>query len=178
MTFLRNFLIALVTVMIFGCAAPATRDNMSISSTERSLYSTDKPLSKAVSVGKVSGGEDTNPLWTSEIGNETFAAALRDSLETSKLLNSHALSKYVLDATLIEVDQPMAGFTMTVSTEVQYTLRDKTSNETVLQETFNASGSATTGDAFVGSKRLKVATERSAQENIKRIIEVLYHFEM
>ena len=175
---IRNILIALATVAMVGCAAPASRDSMSISSAERSFYSTDKPLSKAVSVGHVSGGEDTNPAWTSEIGNEEFAAALRDSLETSKILNNPALSKYVLDAILIEVDQPMIGFTMSVLTEVQYTLRDKISNEIVIQKTFNATGTATTGDAFIGSKRLKIATERSAQENIKRIIDVLYHFEI
>jgi hypothetical protein len=177
MNFSRGLLIALITIIMIGCAAPASRDSMSISATERAQYSTDKPLSKSISVGQVSGGEETNPAWTSEIGNEEFAAALRDSLETSHLLNNQALSKYALDAILIEVDQPMFGFTMSVKTQVQYTLRDKVSDEIVIQETFSASGSATTGDAFVGTKRLKMATERSAQENIKRIIEVLYFFE-
>lgn len=177
MRIFRSLCVTIVTVAMFGCAAPASRDNMSITSTDRYLYSADKPLSKKVSLGHVTGGEETNPAWTSEIGNEQFASALRDSLETAKLLNSAALSTYVLDANLIEVDQPIFGLTFTVNTTVEYTLREKITKDVVLQKTFNAAGTATTGDAFVGVKRLKVATERSAQENIKRIIDVLYHFE-
>jgi len=173
----RTPLVVLITVAMIGCAAPASRDNMSISSTERATYTTDRVLSNSISVGQVTGGEETNPAWTSEIDNESFAAALKDSLETSKLLNSETLSNYVLDAVLIEVDQPIMGFTLTVNTEVQYTLRHKDSQDIVLQQIFSATGSATTGDAFMAVKRLKIANERSAQENIKRIIDVLYHFE-
>ncbi|MFC1775793.1 hypothetical protein ACFL3I_00450 [Pseudomonadota bacterium] len=177
MNLFRTPVVVLITVAMIGCAAPASRDSMSISSTERATYTTDKFLSKSISVGKVIGGEETNPAWTSEIDNESFASALKDSLETAKLLNSDSLSNYVLDAVLVEVDQPMMGFTFTVKTEVQYSLRHKDSQDIVLQQTINATGTATTGDAFMGVKRLKIANERSAQENIKRIIDVLYHYE-
>ncbi len=178
MSSIRNLFIALMAIVMIGCATPASRDSMSISAIERTQYSSGKALSKSISVGHVSGGEKTNPAWTSEIGNEEFAAALKDSLETAHLLNNQVLSKYELDAILIEVNQPMFGFTMSVKTQVQYTLRDKTNGNIVMQETFSASGSATTGDAFVGTKRLKMASERSAQENIKRIIDVLYHLDI
>jgi hypothetical protein len=177
---LRNYpklvlLLVLVSLMV-GCAAPAKRDNMSISAVERSQFSDDRFLSGTVSVGSVTGGKDTNPMWTSEIGSVEFEAALRDSLETARLFTNHALSEYELDATLIEIDQPMFGFTFDVVSTIEYTLRNKSSRATVLQETIVATGTASTGDAFAGVKRLRIANERSAQENIKRIIDRLYNW--
>ena len=176
-SYFKLFLLLLLTLMMSGCATPAKVGSMSISAVERSQFMADRPLSGRVSVGTVTGGKDTNPMWTSEVGNIEFESALRDSLETARLLSSYALSEYELDAELLEVDQPLIGFTFTVKTEVLYTLKNKENRETVLQTTINADGTATTGDAFVGVKRLRLATEKSVQENIKRIIDVLYNFE-
>jgi hypothetical protein len=150
---------------------------MDIPASDRSQYSPDHFLTGKVSVGSVIGGQDTNPLWTSEIDNVEFEGALRNSLETAYLLNSHAMAAYVLDAELIEIDQPMFGFTFTVESKIRYTLRDKSSSQTVMEQVITASGTATTGDAFAGVKRLRIATERSAQENIKKMISALYLFD-
>ena len=92
----RIALILMLSLLMSACAAPAKRDNMSIDATTRANYQPDHFLSSRVSVGSVDGGEETNPMWTSEIGNSEFEAALRDSLETSKLLNSPALSNFCL----------------------------------------------------------------------------------
>lgn len=177
MNLYKIVVIVFLAILVGGCAAPASRDAMDISSTERSAYKTDKFLTGRVSVGGVIGGQDTNPAWTSEIGNEDFEAALRSSLETAYLLGGRASSEFILDAELIEIDQPMFGFTFTVTSKIRYTLRDAQSRETVLDEVILAEGTASTGDAFMGVKRLKIATERSAQENIQKIIDQLYQFD-
>jgi len=174
----RTLLLLATVVLLSACATPAKVDSMSISAVDRYQFQADRPLSDRVSVGTVTGGKDTNPMWTSEIGGVEFAAALRDSLETARLLNSNTVSEFELDAELLKVDQPMFGFTFNVDTEVRYTLRDKQTAEIVLQETIQATGTATTGDAFAGVKRLRIATEKSAQESIKRIVDLLYNFEM
>ena len=175
--FFKLFFFLVLTVLLSSCATPAKVDNMSISAVDRYQFQADRPLSGRISVGTVTGGQDTNPMWTSEVGNTEFGSALRDSLETARLLNSPGLSEYELDAELLKVDQPMFGFTFNVKTEVLYVLRSKESGESILQQSINADGTATTGDAFAGVKRLRIATEKSIQENIKKIIDVLYNFE-
>jgi hypothetical protein len=149
---------------------------MDIPATARSQYSADSFLTGKVSVGSVMGGQDTNPMWTSEIDNVEFEGALRSSLETAYLLGKHATAEYILDAELMEIDQPMFGFTFTVESKIRYTLRDKSSRQTVFEDVITANGTATTGDAFAGVKRLRIATERSAQENIKKMIDSLYAY--
>lgn len=163
-----------LVLLITACATPATREAMDIPASERSQYSPDHFLTGKVEVGSVMGGQDTNPMWTSEIDNVEFEGALRSSLETAYLLSAHATAEYVLDAELIEIDQPMFGFTFTVESKIRYTLRNKSSRQTVMENMITANGTATTGDAFAGVKRLRIATERSAQENIKKMIDALY----
>ena len=173
--FHNTIFLSLLAAVLAACAAPASRENMGISATDRVMYSADRALSQEISVGSVTGGKETNPMWTSEISSTDFAAALRDSLETARLLSTRAIAGYVLDADLIEVKQPFAGFSMTVHTTVQYTLRDASNREIAIQQTITADGTASTGDAFAGVKRLRIATERAAQENIKKIITILYN---
>ena len=115
----RVIALILFSILLGACAAPASRDNMDISAAERSAYKADQYLSGKVSVGSVIGGQDTNPAWTSEIGNEDFEAALRSSLETAYLLGGRTGSDYILDAELVEIDQPMFGFTFTVTSKIR-----------------------------------------------------------
>ncbi|MEE4217322.1 MAG: hypothetical protein V2I48_06920 [Xanthomonadales bacterium] len=173
----RAITLILVLLFLTACAAPASREAMNISEADRVLYSDNHYLSEKVVVGTVSGGEDTNPAWTSEIGNVEFSGALSDSLQTARLLNNFALSEYVLNAELLEVDQPFFGLTLTVETKVHYQLLNKEGGAVLIDEVIIAEGTATTGDAFMGVKRLAMATERSAQESIKSMIDILYAYE-
>ena len=176
MNTLKALLILILVAILSACAAPAKRESMEIPVADQAVYSADRFLSEKVSVGTVSGGKDTNPAWTSEISGSDSGAALRRSLETAKLSTTGLTASFILDANLIEVDQPMFGFTMTVHTTVQYTLRNAESGSVVLQEVIYADGQASPGDAFAGVKRLRLANERSAQENIRRIIDILYNY--
>ena len=176
MKFVQLTVLICISMLLAACAAPASRDAMEVPSTIGAQYSQDNFLTRKVTVGTVTGGKETNPAWTSEIGNEEFAAALRNSLETAYLLVYHTDAQYILDAELVEIHQPIFGFTYTVKSRIRYTLQEAGSGKTVLQEEITADGTATTGDAFMGVKRLKIANERSAQENIKQLIDRLYEF--
>ena len=44
------------------------------------------PLRDNVGIGEVSGGDKSNPLWDSEIGNNEFRGALRKSLDSAGVL--------------------------------------------------------------------------------------------
>lgn len=173
MTASRLLCVSLISLYVTACATPATRDAMDVPASERSQYSANNFLTGKVAVGSVSGGQDTNPMWTSEVGSTEFEGALKSSLETAYFLSPHTVADYFLDAELLKIDQPMFGFSFTVESKIRYTLREKSTSQIVIDDVITADGTATTGDAFAGVKRLRIATERSAQENIKKMIDNL-----
>ncbi len=128
--------------------------------------------SRSVSVA-VTGGQKTNPLWTSQVSNEDFATALQTSIEKYGLFSSVIRGgggHYLLDVRLVRLQQPMLGFNMTVQAEVEWRLKDG-SGRVVWTETTNRPYTATVGDAFVGATRLKLANEGAIRENIKTGLE-------
>lgn len=158
----------MILAIMSGCAAaPANKQAMIVNPT---ATINENQKGKFV-VNAVSGGKATNPFWTSQVNNENFEAALRESLALSgySAADSSA-SKYKVDAELVSLKQPVFGLTFDVVSTVNYK---------VYGEGFDkifpivATGTATTSDAFVAITRLKIANEKSIQENIKEFIKQL-----
>jgi hypothetical protein len=126
------------------------------------------------SVGvSVTGGRDTNPMWTSQVSSEDFRQALEVSLQRYGVFSRvirNAGADYQLSVTLVRLKQPFAGLDMTVAAEVTWRLTTN-SGRVVWQQTTNQSYKATVGDAFVGVNRLRLANEGAIRENIKVGIE-------
>lgn len=154
---------------LFGCAAGAKQENIAYRSYQQVTYA--QELNQNVSLDSVSGGRATNPAWTSEISNGAFHGALRDSLAAQNLYSD--TGRYKLQASLVGVDQPLFGFDMTVTTRIRYTLVDTQTNQVLLEEVIAAPHTATTGDAFVGTTRLRLANEGSAKKNIQNFLDRL-----
>ena len=133
--------------------APALQDNLQLS--------------------EVKGGQATNPMWTSEIGGTEFQAALQQSLGNAGLLSAGDKAPYSLRANLVRVDQPMFGLDFEVTSEVEYTLVDNATGKELLRETLRTPFTAGVGDAFVAVKRLRLANEGSARENISALLKRL-----
>ena len=168
----------LALALILGaCTEPASREGMGISETQRVNYTNDRYLSEKVIVGNVTGGEETDFPFSSEISSEEFKAALQDSLETAFLLGDRASASYSLDAELIDIDQPGGGWAQTVHSRIRYILRDVKTGEAILDEVIDASGTAWVSDAPTGPKILKIANERSAQSSLKKIVHRLYRYD-
>ena len=128
-----------------------------------------KKFNKSVSIA-VTGGQKTNPLWTSQVANEDFASALQLSIEKHGLFSRVVRSggaDYQLDVRLIRLRQPMVGFNMTVQAEVEWRIKQIASGRPVWSGQTNRPYTATVGDAFVGVTRLKLANEGAIRENIK-----------
>jgi uncharacterized lipoprotein YajG len=162
-----TFLI-LATAVLTGCATPAAVEQMAVSipTAQKNLK-----LAKAVGVVEVTGGRDTNPLWTSQISSDGFRRALEQSLESAGMLSKlSAGSEYQLTADLTRVDQPIMGFDMTVTATVRYSLIDSKTRKEVYGRVINIPYTATTSDAFIGSTRLRLANEGAIRENIKAFI--------
>jgi hypothetical protein len=60
-----------------------------------------------------------------------------------------------------------------VTTEVEYTLVEKASGKVLFRETLRTPFTAGVGDAFVAVKRLRLANEGAAKENIAALLKRL-----
>jgi len=172
---IRHFMLMASFVALVGCATPARMGNMTISPTDMAKYNGDTPLFESIFVKSVHGGEDTNPLWTSQIGNNEFRGALENSLLAARLLERvKGTGRYSLEVKLMSIDQPVFGASFTVTTNIRYILREVKSDKVIFEENLLAPYTATMSDALYGVKRLRLANEGSARENINRLISRLY----
>jgi len=164
--------LAISLLMVGGCAASARMGQMAV--TADTVQPIASPLRDTIGVKEVSGGEKTNPLWTSEIGNDEFRGALESSLKSAGLLEkAKDEGRYSLSATLEKVDQPVFGFSTTVTTQVKYALTEKASGKEVYQESISGQYTAKMSDSFYGPKRLRIANEGAARVNIETMIKKL-----
>lgn len=168
--------VLLALAMLSACASPAEMNNMIVN--QRALVSSvpDTPFIGAITINRVTGGEQTNPLWTSQIDNVAFTGALERSLENSGLLAPGLpKARFSLDATLSAVNQPLFGLDMTVASRVNYHLKEIQTNKIWFDDSISASHTATFSDSAIGIQRLRFANEGSIRENIsvfiKRLLE-------
>ena len=163
----------LLLIAVSACAAPARVSQMTVMA-EPTATSASSKFIGSLTVEFVAGGESTNPLWTSEVGNSEFREALKQSLlMNGYLADDQGAANYRLSAELLQLDQPMLGLSMTVTSNVDYTVREKESGTAVFRESIIAPYTAEFGDAFVGVERLRLANEGSIRENIKMFLEKL-----
>ena len=175
MTKILHKLILILSICFFvGCASSA-RYTMMIPDGE-----TLKPvpdnffLKNEIFLTEVTGGEETNSMWTSEVDNEGFRKAIEESLRYQQLLApGNSNGKYRLRVNLEEVDQPSFGLNFTVTSTANYLLQGNKSKNTIFDKKITSSHTATFGDAAYGPNRLKLANEGSIKENIKNFISML-----
>ncbi|WP_460019406.1 hypothetical protein [Magnetospira thiophila] len=162
-----------VLLLLVGCASPAEIQNMIIS--EKALIRAHPvPFKDSLIIALVDGGESTNPMWTSEVSNSGFRGALQGSLEKSSLLAPGLPeSRFDLYATLNELNQPLFGLDLTVSSQVKYRVVERDSKKTWFDELVSAAYTATFSDSPLAVQRLRLANEGSIRENIKQFIQRL-----
>jgi hypothetical protein len=168
----KHLLVAATAAVLTGCAAGANPGAMTASVSEQTLLPAGSVLRRAVELGTVSGGRDTNPLWTSQVSDSDFATALRQSLTTHTMLALGGQS-FRLDATLIELDQPLAGFDLTVQSRVRYRLTRLADGATVFDREVNARYTAAFSSSFYAVERLRLANEGAIKENISQFLAAL-----
>ncbi|BES70125.1 hypothetical protein RE428_11430 [Marinobacter nanhaiticus D15-8W] len=165
----RSTIILAALAYLSGCASGAKMENMVY---DGPLKQYDTHLADNMGLTKVSGGEETNPAWTSEIDDDAFSGALKESLTAQGLLSDNG--RYQLEVVMVEVDQPMFGLDMAVTTHIKYILSDRENgNAVVMDETIAAQYTATLGDAFAAVKRLRLANEGSGKANITALLDKL-----
>ncbi len=161
-------------VVFAGCAATAEK---MIYHGERKTY--DAHLQNNMDVGAIVGGQETSvlagffvPDHLSEISNEAFAGALKQTLANQGLLADNGRGRYVLSAQLINVDKS-PGVSNNTVTSVQYVLTDTQSHTVVMKETMVAEHEAVLGDSLNPGTRMQMANEGSAKNNIAQFLLLL-----
>jgi len=161
-----------VLVVASGCAKPARPAMMAVKPI--STISQSSPLYMGVALSKVRGGEETNPALTSKVGNMELRPAIEASLQQNNLLNpTGKAARFRLEVFLLELKQPMVGFTIHVESFIRYRLIRTADDHVVFDDIISAPATATMDDAFYGPERLQIANERSVHNNIRQFIERL-----
>jgi hypothetical protein len=166
--------LAIAAALLFGlngCATPANPAAMAVAP-PATAAPFPAQLQHAMCVRSVTGGEATNPLWTSQVGDADFKTALSSSLTSAGLAASPDACHYQIDANLLGLSQPFAGFDMTVTSHVNYKVYDQAGQPYTLA-TISAPFTATPGDAFLGIERMRLANEGSIRTNILQFFDKL-----
>lgn len=159
--------LAVSLMALAACASPSRPEAMVLGATPGLVASSGDLGYRSVTSVVVSGGSETNPLWTAQVSNEDLKAALEGSLAAAGYMGSDG-RPMVVTANMIALSQPMVGLDMSVTSRIQYSVTSD--GRVVFNDTVAATGTATMGDAFVGTERLRLANEKSIQENIKQFI--------
>jgi hypothetical protein len=170
-----RLLVAMLLLAGLGaCAMPANYTSMVPELASADLGPGPAPSYRgAITVASVSIGTDTSTPWTSQIGSAEFQDALVRTLMLANLASPQG-GRFRLDATLLGLSRPFAGFAMTVTASVAYRLTDTATGAVVYQETRTSLGTASLNDAIMNANRLRIADERALRANIRKLIEDLY----
>ena len=165
---MKILLFILSAAILTGCATPAAVEQMAV---VLPITQTNPALKNNVGVAEVTGGRETNAMWTSQVSSDAFKRALEQSLESAGMFSKIvAGSKYQLTADLTRLDQPMMGFDMTVTSTVRYSLIETQTRKEVYTRVIQIGYTASMSDAFIGSQRLKLANEGAVKANIQSFI--------
>jgi hypothetical protein len=156
---------------LMGCATPADPGRMT-ATTRVSDDAYPRELHLAMCVRSVTGGEETNPMWVSQVSSADFKTALAESMVRARLIAPPDACKYAVDVNLLGVSQPSGGWTMEVTSHANYKVFNAAA-EPILLETVSAPFTATTSDAWSGATRLKIATEGAVRTSIERFLDKL-----
>jgi hypothetical protein len=164
---------ALAAASLAACAEGARPDSMAFTTGVSPVAATD-PAYKAFRVAHVDGGSKTNPLWESNVSSEDFEKALENSLRAYGFLADDPKSaKTEITANLQELQRPLAGLDMTVTSRVHYSAKSTADQKVIFDDVVAASGTAKLSDTLLGVQRLQFANEAAMRENIKAFIDRL-----
>ena len=159
-------LITAISLSIQGCASNASHSAMSLNHNDIGTQPNQK-LKSALAVRSVTGGKETNPIWTSEVDNAGFKSALSQSISVVGYGAEGRKAKYFVDADLQKLDKPLIGLTFDVTSTVNYKVEGEGFQKNI---PITATGSASFSEAWSGVERLRIANEKSIKENIRKFL--------
>jgi outer membrane lipopolysaccharide assembly protein LptE/RlpB len=169
---MKKSICLMLVLFIAGCSFPATKEGMIVTN-----YVAPKQTGERIFIKESTGGIMTLPFWASQIPNDNFTEAVKESLLNSKAFSALSTNwgdDWGLEIEILQVAQPFTGGTQytgaefTVTTDVTYRLYFK--GKKVYETNIHEAGTATFSDSFWAAKRLRLANESSGRANVKRFI--------
>lgn len=162
---MKKFLFIFLLLLLAGCAS---RPNMMIPSNIERIDESSGTIT--VEVG---GGQETNPLWTSQISNEDFTEAILAAIEKSGLFNpvsSDDKADYLLKVNILEKSQPIVGLDIDMSLKAKWELMNNDTSDMIWTDTIATTYRVKMSECFVAAERIQRANEGAARENIKEAV--------
>jgi hypothetical protein len=157
--------------LLAACAQPARVTQMAVPNVIAPVVAANPELVGSMTVGEVGGGKATNPIWTSQVDNPQFKEAFERSLEFNGLLAKGTTpGRLVVTANLIELDQPLMGFAMTVTPRVAYRVVENGTTNELFREELVTPYTAQFGDSLIAVERLRLANEGAIRESIRNFL--------
>jgi hypothetical protein len=110
---------------------------------------------------------------TAPITSENYKQAIVSALRQAGWYNNGDNARFHLEAHLVEVDQPMVGFSFTVKTRASYVLTENKTGKVFYNDTITMPCTVTMSEALVGEVRLRKATSCAVGENITHLLKVI-----
>lgn len=103
---------------------------------------------------------------------ENFKIALEETIKRSNVFGSDTDKPYVVKAHVLKATFPGAGFTMSSTLDVRYTVTNGAGRE-ILKEDVRYEGTAGLSEEFLGSARALLAFQRTQQGHFSLFIDKL-----
>jgi hypothetical protein len=166
----RRFVLAALAASVGACAEPASYLAMVPAMPPGVIPPA--AYRNAITVGSVTVGRDTATPWASAVGPDQVREALVQTLAAAGL-GQPANGRYRLDAILLMLDRPYAGFAMTVTATIAWRLTEVASGAVVYDRTLRTLGRATLDDAIDNNNRLRIADQRAVRANFQQLVQDL-----
>lgn len=172
---LRSGARAAIAVALVGglaaCAGAARTTQIVAPATTTTLIDSNSPLFESVTVGAINGGAETTlTSLTTQVSNESFSEALATSLRINGFLSDEPQDDFVVDATILSIEQPSLQIDFTTTATVAYLVRARASNQPLYEQEVTTSSEAKFTDSIVRSERIRIATQGAMRENIAKFL--------
>ena len=167
----RSIAAAALTILSFcGCALTPRIVNM-VPGPGNYLRTT---TAKTIAVGSVTGGEESDPMFKgSRISDVNLRGALIMALQNAGYVaygSPSIQTDYRLEARILVQTQPAAGFDMTSTLAVRYSLFRGGDAQPTWEQEVRSSYTASVGEAFSGAERLNKANEGVVRKNLEQFL--------
>lgn len=168
----RALVIGGVLLSVAACASASLPAKMTASPGLVPSATAGSQAYRALRVANVQGGEETNPLLASQVSDNDFRVALESSLRNIEYL-AESGGAYEITASIIDLQQPLAGLNLSVTARVRYTVVPVGGGAPIIDETISTTGTAKVGESLVAVQRLQVANEYAVKANIETFVKLL-----
>ena len=171
---MRLILALVVCLSVTSCATSigAISGAMVPALQEDTIIDSNSPLFGAVSVGEVTGGQETNPYTGPNVSNEALKEALVRTLSTHAMYVGGE-GKYLVDVELLSLQVPSFGLSFKVTSEVRYTLIQIETPQTIFQETVIEDYTVSSKEVRVATERARIAIEGSIRTSLSKLTKIM-----